>query len=90
METQYDNKDICPNCKGHNAIEVTEAQEGQIHECETQCLKCGHENYWAYGSYQYKPSKGSLKGAIQGLMSAIVMGVTIGFGAGCVYLWAFQ
>ena len=47
-------KYFCPKCGGVNDINITDAIIGRICECETKCKKCGHENYWAYGHYQYE------------------------------------
>lgn len=50
---QYDNLHKCPECSGVNEYKVTEWIDYIIGECETNCEDCGHQDYWAYGFYQF-------------------------------------
>lgn len=47
----FSNPGICPKCNGENKINIKDSENGLMMECETECLKCGHKNYWAHGSY---------------------------------------
>jgi len=48
---QYHNYNFCPVCNSNNKITKEDTINHDICECETECIKCGHENYWAYGSF---------------------------------------
>ncbi len=43
----------CVKCGGYNRINVTDRIEHVVCECETECSKCGFQNFWAYGYFQF-------------------------------------
>ena len=54
MEAKYDNMNECPKCGRANMIRITDIINSDVTECETKCLTCNHEDYWAYGWYESK------------------------------------
>lgn len=53
-ETTYDDMDSCNAC-GHtssNSVIVVDTISGHISEARTTCQVCGHQDYWAYGSFE--------------------------------------
>jgi len=49
--TEYHCFDQCNKCGGKNNIQTKDIINGIICECETQCEKCGHFDYWAHGFF---------------------------------------
>lgn len=49
---EYDNQYVCPVCGGPNKVRVTEMIDHMLCEASTECKKCGHCDYWAYGFYE--------------------------------------
>ncbi len=52
MKTIYDNKNICCKCGGRNSVKVKDQINHDICECETECEKCHHKDYWACGWFE--------------------------------------
>lgn len=49
----YDDMNSCNACGAENSNNVTVEDTTASHICEasTKCKLCGHEDYWAYGSF---------------------------------------
>ena len=53
----YEDKNKCLKCGEINLIFVECKEFGVMMECSTVCSKCGYENFWAHGNYQFKLKK---------------------------------
>jgi len=48
----------CLSCGGSNSCNaILFDSDGSLEEAKTQCLKCGHENYWERGRFKYLPKE---------------------------------
>ncbi len=55
----YHNMGLCPVCDGLNEVKVKDRlDEHTILEAETECVKCGHKDYWAFGWFAYFDKQG--------------------------------
>ena len=56
---KFDDKHICVKCSGLNEIVIKDTlNDGSvISECETECTKCGHKDYWGYGWYESRSAQ---------------------------------
>lgn len=50
-ERQVDNYNLCPICGCENIIVIKDMIANTVCEVETECTKCGHLDFWSYGSY---------------------------------------
>ena len=48
----YDDKHYCQVCGNRNYIKVIDMIGSDVSECETTCIKCGHNDFWAFGFFQ--------------------------------------
>lgn len=42
----------CNNCGGINKITRTDSEDNIIHECDTECTRCGFKDHWAHGFFE--------------------------------------
>lgn len=49
---EYHCYDSCNKCGGLNSYDITDTVDGHISECETSCVNCGFEDYWAHGFFE--------------------------------------
>lgn len=52
MTTKYHVPESCNNCRGENKVTQTSGDGGLMCGAETECKKCGHLDYWAYGFFE--------------------------------------
>jgi len=47
----YHDKYTCNNCGAKNQILRSDGENGVIHECDTQCTRCGFHDFWGHGFF---------------------------------------
>ena len=50
--TEYHEPSSCNKCKGLNKFTNEVWEESVMYETRTECTKCGHKDYWAYGFFE--------------------------------------
>lgn len=49
---KYHGYKYCNNCSGENEIRIVDTINLHVAECETTCIECGFEDYWAHGAFE--------------------------------------
>jgi len=51
-KTEYHVSDTCNKCGGPNNVNEKSTDGLLMCEAKTECKKCGHKDYWAYGFFE--------------------------------------
>lgn len=52
IPTRYHDPTSCNKCGGENDVSKHIRDEHGLSEAQTECLTCGHKDYWAYGYFE--------------------------------------
>ena len=52
MTDKYCDINKCPECGGRNTVDIKDQVGPDICEASTECKKCHHKDFWAYGWFE--------------------------------------